>query len=144
ACTHASAKMSAILSADDLSDFITPSVACIKPVETLPVNSAANVRPSKLESESSLIILQNELEISFNSEQQPAKTPPAEISLTDCLACSGCVTSAEAVLVSMQSHAEVLSELDSAPALRLRANAACSSFGIENLDSGGRIYVASV
>lgn len=136
--------MSAILSADDLSDFITPSVACIKPVETLPGNSAANVRPYNLESEPSLIILQNELEISFNSEQQPAKAPPAEISLTDCLACSGCVTSAEAVLVSMQSHAEVLSELDSAPVLRLRANAAGSSVGIENLDSGGRIYVASV
>lgn len=29
--------MSAILSADDLNDFISPGVACIKPVETLPV-----------------------------------------------------------------------------------------------------------
>lgn len=29
-------KMSAILSADDLNDFISPGVACIKPVETLP------------------------------------------------------------------------------------------------------------
>ena len=28
--------MSAILSADDLNDFISPGVACIKPVETLP------------------------------------------------------------------------------------------------------------
>ena len=27
--------MSAILSADDLNDFISPGVACIKPVETL-------------------------------------------------------------------------------------------------------------
>ncbi len=30
-------KMSAILSADDLNDFISPGVACIKPVETLPL-----------------------------------------------------------------------------------------------------------
>lgn len=30
------ATMSAILSADDLNDFISPGVACIKPVETLP------------------------------------------------------------------------------------------------------------
>ncbi|KUJ07943.1 cytosolic Fe-S cluster assembly factor NAR1 [Mollisia scopiformis] len=120
--------MSAILSADDLSDFIQPSVACIKPIETLPAKSS---------------IENNELEISFNSESQPTTAPPAEISLTDCLACSGCVTSAEAVLVSMQSHAEVLSELDSAPALRLRANTA-GNIGIENLEDGGRIYVASV
>ena len=28
--------MSAILSTDDLNDFISPGVACIKPVETLP------------------------------------------------------------------------------------------------------------
>jgi hypothetical protein len=28
--------MSAILSADDLNDFISPGIACIKPVETLP------------------------------------------------------------------------------------------------------------
>ena len=28
--------MSAILSAEDLNDFISPGVACIKPVETLP------------------------------------------------------------------------------------------------------------
>ncbi|KAE8452392.1 Cytosolic Fe-S cluster assembly factor nar1 [Mollisiaceae sp. DMI_Dod_QoI] len=121
--------MSAILSADDLSDFIQPSVACIKPVETLPAKSASE---------------NNELEISFNSEARPATAPPAEISLTDCLACSGCVTSAEAVLVSMQSHAEVLQELDSGPALRLRGNTAGTGIGIENLDGGGRIYVASV
>ncbi|KAJ6258998.1 hypothetical protein Dda_5893 [Drechslerella dactyloides] len=42
-----------------------------------------------------------------------AKLQAAQISLTDCLACSGCVTSAEAVLVSLQSHQEVLSVLDS-------------------------------
>lgn len=29
--------MSAILSADDLNDFISPGVACVKPVETLPL-----------------------------------------------------------------------------------------------------------
>ena len=44
--------------------------------------------------------------------QLPQEHKPAEISLTDCLACSGCVTSAEAVLVSLQSHAEVLNSLD--------------------------------
>ena len=35
--------MSAILSADDLNDFISPGVACIKPVETLPLPKAQNL-----------------------------------------------------------------------------------------------------
>lgn len=122
--------MSAILSVDDLNDFISPGVACIKPVETLP--------PARPVNES------NEYEVSFNTEAPPSNLPPAQISLTDCLACSGCVTSAEAVLVSMQSHAEVLQELDSGPALRLYRNTAGSGVGVENLESGGRIYVASV
>jgi len=121
--------MSAILSADDLNDFISPGVACIKPVETLPAPKPPQG---------------NEYELSFNTDTFPTDLPPAQISLTDCLACSGCVTSAEAILVSMQSHAEVLSELDSAPALRLRGNTAGTGIGIENLDQGGRIYVASV
>jgi len=82
--------------------------------------------------------------VSFNNAQlPPSDLPPAEISLTDCLACSGCVTSAEAVLVSMQSHAEVLKELDSAPALRLTGSLK-TGIKIENLNDGGRIYVASV
>jgi hypothetical protein len=34
--------MSAILSADDLNDFISPGVACIKPVETLPQKDTKN------------------------------------------------------------------------------------------------------
>jgi iron only hydrogenase large subunit-like protein len=48
------------------------------------------------------------------------------------------------VLVSLQSHAEVLQELDSAPGLRLHTSASGSGIEVENLDTGGRIYVASV
>jgi len=64
--------------------------------------------------------------------------------LTDCLACSGCVTSAEAVLISLQSHAEVLNTLDAYPEIPL----AHEHHGtvINNAeDSGeGKIFVASV
>lgn len=88
--------MSAILSADDLNDFISPGVACIKPVETLPA------APPK----------DNPYEVVLEDKVPPTLTP-AQISLTDCLACSGCVTSAEAVLVSLQSHNEVLANLAS-------------------------------
>ncbi|EZF28279.1 cytosolic Fe-S cluster assembly factor NAR1, partial [Trichophyton interdigitale H6] len=112
--------MSAILSADDLNDFISPGVACIKPVETLPKKQEEN--PYEVTTEDKL------------EEQNP---PPAQISLTDCLACSGCVTSAEAVLVSLQSHAEVLNTLDANPEIRLDGGG-----GAEARD--GKIFVASV
>lgn len=131
--------MSAILSTEDLNDFIAPGVACIKPVETLPSlpeESAPNP---------------NETEVILDGDHRSATTttadaPPAQISLTDCLACSGCVTSAEAVLVSLQSHAEVLSTLDAAPALRVLgpdpATGRYTVAGLENEDA--KLLVASV
>ena len=66
--------------------------------------------------------------------------PPAQISLTDCLACSGCVTSAEAVLISLQSHSEVLNALDSQPQLDL-CSLTNSSIAKEH---EGKLFVASV
>ncbi|EXJ59105.1 ferredoxin hydrogenase [Cladophialophora yegresii CBS 114405] len=95
--------MSAILSADDLNDFISPGVACIKPVETLPKQDGSDP-----------------YEVTTEDKVQAQNPAPASISLTDCLACSGCVTSAEAVLVSLQSHTEVLNTLDTHPSLDVR------------------------
>ncbi|MCJ1444681.1 MAG: Cytosolic Fe-S cluster assembly factor nar1 [Stictis urceolatum] len=127
--------MSAILSADDLNDFISPGVACIKPVETLPLQAPAD----------------NEYEVT-TEDKVAAQAPPAQISLTDCLACSGCVTSAEAVLVSLQSHSEALSALDSAPMIspvHLR-NDTQSQINGQTISKGreseelGKIFVASV
>lgn len=129
--------MSAILSADDLNDFIAPSVACIKPIEALPTSTD----PASLETE---VVLGGQAQ----SQQQPPPDPtgsggPSKISLTDCLACSGCVTSAEAVLVSLQSHSEVLDVLDGAPALRVRAGAGPPRVeGLE--DPNAKLFVASV
>ncbi|KAI1259831.1 iron only hydrogenase large subunit domain-containing protein [Xylariaceae sp. FL1019] len=127
--------MSAILSADDLNDFISPGVACIKPVETLPV-----APPPKHETESL------EHEVILDGGQPAAATgTPAQISLTDCLACSGCVTSAEAVLVSLQSHNELLSLLDQAPGLRLERSEPGGSFRVEGLENpNSKLFVASV
>lgn len=86
--------MSAILSAEALNDFIGPSVACIKPVESLPPPTTT------------------ELAVAHEDAAPPPDSrSAAQISLTDCLACSGCVTSSEAVLVQMQSHTEVLAAL---------------------------------
>lgn len=41
---------------------------------------------------------------------QPPK--PLNVTLGDCLACSGCITSAEAVLIAEQSHEKVLEVLE--------------------------------
>lgn len=88
--------MSAILSADDLNDFISPGVACIKPVETLPTAEAGEVE-IQIDEDG------NPLEIS-KIDGKVAALLPAQISLADCLACSGCITSAEEVLVAQHSH----------------------------------------
>ncbi|KAI0125562.1 iron only hydrogenase large subunit domain-containing protein [Xylariales sp. AK1849] len=126
--------MSAILSVDDLNDFISPGVACIKPVETLPAPPPPSNEPLEYE-----VILDGQ-----QSSAATNSTAPAQISLTDCLACSGCVTSAEAVLVSLQSHSEVLSVLDSAPGLRIRqdGNGKWGVDGLENPDA--KLFVASL
>ncbi|KAL7961579.1 iron hydrogenase [Trichoderma compactum] len=123
--------MSAILSADDLNDFISPGVACIKPIETLPA------APQQSANENEVIL----------DGQQPSSSnaTPAQISLTDCLACSGCVTSAEAILVSLQSHTEVISTLDAAPALRVVGPDASGNFTVEGLENeDAKLFVASV
>ncbi|KAA8909020.1 iron hydrogenase [Sphaerosporella brunnea] len=99
--------MSAILSAEALNDFIAPSVACIKPVESLP--------PPPPPSNDLTVAREDTLPAT-----QTAQTT-AQISLTDCLACSGCITSSEAVLVQLQSHTEVLKSVEQYPNRRFLA-----------------------
>ena len=115
---------SAILSADDLNDFISPGVACIKPIETLPKDNASNP-----------------YEVTTEDKAQAQNPAPASISLTDCLACSGCVTSAEAVLVSLQSHNEVLNTLDAHPSLDVRSRLSNPQYCPP---SDAKVFVASV
>ncbi|KAL5267860.1 hypothetical protein ACHWQZ_G004788 [Mnemiopsis leidyi] len=71
----------------DLNDFIGPSQECIKPV---PVTKSKKRGVVKLHDDGALT--QNSLPLQKET-----------ISLTDCLACSGCVTSAETVLIESQS-----------------------------------------
>ena len=73
----------------DLNDFIGPSQDCIKPVPIAKSNKRGVI---KLEGDGSLT-------------QHSIPLQKQTISLTDCLACSGCVTSAETVLIESQSVA---------------------------------------
>ncbi|KAI9298359.1 iron hydrogenase [Neoconidiobolus thromboides FSU 785] len=76
----------------DLDDHINPSQDCIIPIEKpkQPINTS-------------------EIKIEYEGEVDmgPIEYEKVNITLTDCLACSGCITSAESILVSLQSHIEV-------------------------------------
>ncbi|XP_068002603.1 cytosolic iron-sulfur assembly component 3-like [Melanerpes formicivorus] len=89
---------SGALQLTDLDDYIGPSQECIKPVkvEKKPGKAAAKI---KIEADGSY----------FQIDQSGGaqKLEKAKISLNDCLACSGCITSAESVLISQQSHEEL-------------------------------------
>ncbi|KAG1802716.1 iron hydrogenase [Suillus plorans] len=112
---------SGALTLTDLNDFLTPSQACIKPVEQ--VNEPQEIiEPGAATTEIVIDSRGSYYEVSANSVSTNAsskgterKLQQAQISLNDCLACSGCITSAESVLITLQSHTEVLNFLDSNP-----------------------------
>ncbi|KAF8629649.1 hypothetical protein AX17_005588 [Amanita inopinata Kibby_2008] len=99
---------SGALTLTDLNDFISPSQACIKPVEQSK-NSYDEREPGAAATEIRIDANGSYYEVS--SSQSQKKLEQAQISLNDCLACSGCITSAESVLITLQSHQEVLSFL---------------------------------
>lgn len=93
-----SEKFSAALRLTDLNDFIAPSQDCIVSLKKIkPTNP--KVHPQNQET-----VL---LGIKSSSED------PVKISLKDCLACSGCITSAETVMLEKQSLDEFLSHINS-------------------------------
>ncbi|KAF7967854.1 hypothetical protein HWV62_32862, partial [Athelia sp. TMB] len=97
----------------DLNDFITPSQACIKPVEQ--VKPKENVKePGGASTEIRIDSTGSYYEVE-ESSKAGKKLEQAQISLNDCLACSGCITSAESVLITLQSHTEVLNVLAANP-----------------------------
>ncbi|KAK8730600.1 hypothetical protein OTU49_007829 [Cherax quadricarinatus] len=85
------AGFSGVLKLTDLDDFIAPSQECIKPV--------------KVEQKSGRGVIRIDNDGTDALSTVP-KYEKAKITLNDCLACSGCITSAEVVLVNQQSHDE--------------------------------------
>lgn len=143
--------MSAILSADDLNDFISPGLACIKPVENFPQKNTASEEVRRWDRHfnresisNSSLESQNAYEVTTEDKIQPENQAPTQISLTDCLACSGCVTSAEAVLISLQSHAEVLNTLDAHRPAPLIITQDGNLSVSRKIEPDERIFVASV
>lgn len=73
----------------NISDFIAPSPNCIIPIEAKAEEPLVAVR-------------------SRQGAKNGVRKGPVKISLNDCLACSGCITSAETVLVEEQSITRLL------------------------------------
>jgi iron only hydrogenase large subunit-like protein len=96
-------KFSGVLTLTGLDDFITPSQQCIKPVVAM-----ENRNNSKIS-----IQLDEETGTYWevHADGSRRRLQPAKISLNDCLACSGCVTTAESILIQAQSVAEFLDHL---------------------------------
>ncbi|CAG8460917.1 14552_t:CDS:2 [Ambispora leptoticha] len=89
----------------DLNDYISPSQACIKPVESKKNKSDGTPVSIKIDD------FGGHFEVTQDGIETKLET--ASITLNDCLACSGCITSAESILVSMQSHEELYKVLES-------------------------------
>ncbi|KAJ3014530.1 UNVERIFIED_CONTAM: hypothetical protein HDU68_000238, partial [Siphonaria sp. JEL0065] len=85
----------------DLDDFIGASQACIKPVE---VKKNPEAKESTVRTDG-----RNYYEVAIDGTETQLEA--ATISLNDCLACSGCITSAESILVASQSHHDVYAAL---------------------------------
>lgn len=90
-----------MLKLTDLNDYIAPSTACIKPKSI----------GSNLKSSSELKVEREDDPDRLMEKQQ---LQVATITLNDCLACSGCITSSESVLISMQSKEQFYSQYQNA------------------------------
>eukprot|EP01035_Chromulina_nebulosa_P025070 gene25070-32691_t len=100
----------------NLEDYIAPSQACV-------VTTSASSKSNPLLQRQRVIISSTEDSIAIDNNNatigkskfeiiKPSTTTKvAKVSLNDCLACSGCVTSAETVLIQQQSYDTFLREL---------------------------------
>lgn len=87
--------MSTLLSEEDLNDYISPALACTK--------------PTVIKKEETNINEKGEYEVGKEEENLEKVT----ITLSDCLACSGCITSSEEIMLSRQSHTVFLDAMKS-------------------------------
>lgn len=108
----------------DLDDFIAPSQSCVNPLFSgaaegsgaarLPGEAGASNESkrgaAKLDLASDFLV-PGDTGVRPDLIKSTGATKAAQVSLNDCLACSGCVTSAETVLIQQQSTEEMLRAL---------------------------------
>ena len=105
------------LSASSLNDYIAPSQACIIPLSSDDGNSKLHLQDDDaFGGDGGEILLRSKRAENNKKRFEPAKEDfskdgkSIKVSLSDCLACSGCVTSAETVLMEQQSVEEFLGQ----------------------------------
>ncbi|BBN09827.1 cytosolic iron-sulfur assembly component 3 [Marchantia polymorpha subsp. ruderalis] len=96
-----SSNFSGALKLANLNDFIAPSQACV-------VTLSKNEKPVQ----KGLVQLQRKPAARFDQTLKDTDEP-VRVTLHDCLACSGCITSAETVMLEQQSTTEFLNRLKS-------------------------------
>ncbi|VDO03103.1 unnamed protein product [Rodentolepis nana] len=84
---------STALKLNDIDDYIAPSLECIKPVKI----------PTEVGKTKSISIGEDGTYVATNDLGEKYTLSKAKIDLNDCLACSGCITTAETILVSQHS-----------------------------------------
>ena len=93
--------MSTLLSEEDLNDFISPALVCTK--------------PTKVDEEQDSVDSNGEYVV--GKEVETAQK--VSITLSDCLACSGCITSSEEIMLHRQSHTVFLKDMENLQGKRL-------------------------
>eukprot|EP00124_Ichthyophonus_hoferi_P004517 Ihof_evm2s508 gene=Ihof_evmTU2s508 len=91
----------------ELDDFITPSQECVKPVKIDRRAGAKEVLEYAIDLGAAAVIDDTDGYLQVGMDGTSKKLEKVAITLNDCLACSGCITSAESVLISSQSQSEL-------------------------------------
>ena len=97
----------------DLDDFIAPAQACVNPLFASGAKGGVQLDVD----EGVNVFLDEDAQVALNTDTRALVKGTGEggkvakVSLNDCLACSGCVTSAETVLMEQQSGGALLQSL---------------------------------
>lgn len=112
---------------NNLDDYIAPTQACVNPFlpkrdtnqnnsKDLPSGVSPKVSIKTDYIDKNVIILPSS-QVKFNvintKSSESTEKKVAAVSLSDCLACSGCITTAESVLIQDQSYIKLLNQLNS-------------------------------
>lgn len=96
---------------NDVNDFIAPSQACVNPFVLESKSTAGDGNPGKVSIQTDFSVSEFETPAAVPNiirATGSASNAIAKVSLNDCLACSGCVTSAETILIEEQSYDKLL------------------------------------
>uniref|UniRef100_A0A914V2U5 Iron hydrogenase large subunit C-terminal domain-containing protein n=1 Tax=Plectus sambesii TaxID=2011161 RepID=A0A914V2U5_9BILA len=102
---------SGVVRLSDIDDFIAPSQNCIIPMTALPTSSKGGIKLGDVGNDAEAPLVSIKTNKAASSTLASRQKKSVKITLNDCLACSGCVTTAEAVLIEQQSGDQLIQAL---------------------------------